>query len=71
LTSVENDSVTPEDHANLLYEAAGPPKRLIRQTGTTHYRSYTDNYEMLSDEIVSWFDRYLADLHNKTSEELT
>ena len=60
LTSVANDSVTPEHHAISLYEAAGPPKRLIRQTGTTHYRSYTDNYELLSGELVAWFDRHLS-----------
>jgi dipeptidyl aminopeptidase/acylaminoacyl peptidase len=59
ITAVVDDSVTPEDHAQRLYEAAGPPKRLIRQVGTTHYRSYTDNYEVLAGEIVGWYDQHL------------
>jgi dipeptidyl aminopeptidase/acylaminoacyl peptidase len=59
-TSVEGDSVTPEDHAARLYQAAGPPKRLIHQRGTTHYRSYTENYETLAREIVGWYDRHLT-----------
>jgi dipeptidyl aminopeptidase/acylaminoacyl peptidase len=59
LTSVANDSVTPEEHAELLFAAAGPPKRIIRQTGTTHYRSYTDNYQMLASELVAWYDRHM------------
>jgi dipeptidyl aminopeptidase/acylaminoacyl peptidase len=60
LTSVVDDAVTPEDHAVALYEAAGPPKRLVRQVGTTHYRSYTDNYEALAAELVGWYDRHLT-----------
>jgi dipeptidyl aminopeptidase/acylaminoacyl peptidase len=59
LTSVANDSVTPEEHAEHLFAAAGPPKRIIRQTGTTHYRSYTDNYQMIAGELVAWFDRHM------------
>jgi dipeptidyl aminopeptidase/acylaminoacyl peptidase len=69
LTCVANDSVTPEDHAQRLYEAAGPPKRLIRQTGTTHYASYTENYEMLARELVAWYDRHMAGSLVDTREE--
>jgi uncharacterized protein len=59
LTSVEDDVVTPEDHALALYERAGPPKKLIRQSETSHYRSYTENYPVLVAQIVDWYDRYL------------
>lgn len=59
LTSVVNDVVTPEDHATMLYAAAGTPKKLIRQSDTTHYRSYTDNYAVLLAEFVDWYDRHL------------
>jgi dipeptidyl aminopeptidase/acylaminoacyl peptidase len=59
LTSVEDDVVTPEDHAVALYERAGAPKKLVRQTETTHYRAYSDNFAPLMAEIVDWFDRYL------------
>ena len=60
LTCVEDDVVTPEDHALALYERAGAPKKLIRQTETSHYRSYTVNFSVLLPQIVDWFDRYLA-----------
>lgn len=60
ITAVEDDVVTPEDHAIALYQRAGPPKKLIRQTETTHYRSYTENYAAILPQIVAWFDRYLA-----------
>ena len=59
LTCVVDDAVTPEEHARALYERAGNPKRLITQSGTTHYASYTQNYEMLVQEIVGWYDRHL------------
>ncbi|MGH2443198.1 MAG: alpha/beta hydrolase, partial [Chloroflexota bacterium] len=59
LTSVEHDVVTPEDHAQVLYEAAGGPKKLIRQTGTSHYRSYTENYVPLMHEFVDWYDLHM------------
>ncbi|HYU21167.1 MAG TPA: alpha/beta fold hydrolase [Chloroflexota bacterium] len=59
ITSVEDDVVTPEDHALALYERAGPPKKLIRQTETSHYRSYTENFSALMPQIVDWYDRYL------------
>lgn len=59
ITSVADDVVTPEEHALALYERAGPPKKLIRQSETSHYRSYTENYPVLLPQIVDWYDRYL------------
>jgi pimeloyl-ACP methyl ester carboxylesterase len=59
LSCVENDVVTPEDHAVALYERAGAPKKLIRQTGVTHYESYRKNYDLLLEQFVDWYDRYL------------
>jgi dipeptidyl aminopeptidase/acylaminoacyl peptidase len=59
ITSVEDDVVTPDDHAIALYERAGAPKKLIRQSETTHYRSYTENYAAIMPQIVDWYDRYL------------
>lgn len=59
MTTVERDVVTPEDHAESLYARAGAPKRLIRQTETSHYRSYVENYPALLPEIVAWYDTYL------------
>jgi hypothetical protein len=59
MTSVVDDVVTPEDHAIALYERAGAPKKLIRQSGTSHYRSYIENRDVLLAQIVAWYDRYL------------
>jgi dipeptidyl aminopeptidase/acylaminoacyl peptidase len=59
LIAVENDAVTPEDHAISLYERAGSPKRLIMQTGTTHYAAYAQYLSVVNPLIVEWFDRHL------------
>jgi hypothetical protein len=60
LISVEHDAVTPEDHAQALYEAAGEPKRLVVQTGTTHYAAYARFRDVVNPLIVEWFRRYLV-----------
>jgi uncharacterized protein len=60
ITSVVDDVVTPEDHAVALYEAAGPPKKLIRQSETTHYRSYVAYFTPVMAQMIDWLDRYLA-----------
>ena len=56
---VEGDATTPEDHAYALYERAGAPKRLVVQTGTTHYAAYAQYGAVIAPMIVEWFDRYL------------
>lgn len=66
LVSVADDAVTPDEHATALFERAGSPKRLVRQHGTTHYESYTQNYELLAREFVDWYDRYLGPLTLET-----
>jgi fermentation-respiration switch protein FrsA (DUF1100 family) len=38
--AVEDDAVTPTDHARQLYAAAPGPKKLVLQDGTTHYAAY-------------------------------
>ncbi len=60
LAAIENDVVTPEHHAQALFAAAGAPKKLIRQTGVTHYDAYTKNYDMLIANFTGWFDRFLV-----------
>jgi pimeloyl-ACP methyl ester carboxylesterase len=60
LTCVENDVVTPEDHALALYDRARPPKKLVRQTGVQHYESYHTNYEQLLGQFIEWYNRYLV-----------
>jgi fermentation-respiration switch protein FrsA (DUF1100 family) len=60
LIAVENDAVTPEDHIYDLYEAAGGPKRLVIQTGTTHYGSYAQYRDVVNPLITEWFVRHLV-----------
>jgi uncharacterized protein len=60
LIAVENDATTPEDHAYALYERAKGPKRLVVQTGTTHYAAYAQYRDVVNPLIVEWFQRYLV-----------
>ena len=60
LICVENDATTPEDHAYALYEAAGAPKRLVVQTGTTHYAAYAQYRDVVNPLIVDWLCRYVT-----------
>jgi len=60
LICVEHDATTPEDHAFALYERAGGPKRLVVQTGTSHYAAYAQYRDVVNPLIVQWFQRYLV-----------
>ena len=60
LIAVEQDATTPEDHAYALYERAGAPKRLVVQTGTTHYAAYAQYRDVVNPLIVGWFTRHLV-----------
>ena len=57
---VENDATTPEDQSYALYAAAGQPKRLVVQTGTTHYSAYAQYRDVVNPLIVEWFQRHLV-----------
>lgn len=59
LIAVENDATTPEDHSYAMYERAGGPKRLLVQTGTTHYAAYAQYQDVVNPLIVEWFERHL------------
>ena len=60
LICVERDATTPEDHAISLFERARPPKKLVVQTGTTHYAAYAQYADVVIPMIVDWFERHLA-----------
>jgi dipeptidyl aminopeptidase/acylaminoacyl peptidase len=70
ITSVAGDAVTPEDHALALYEKAGAPKKLIHQTNTTHYQSQVENYDVLLEQFVDWYHRYLCSSPIEVRQEL-
>jgi dipeptidyl aminopeptidase/acylaminoacyl peptidase len=71
LIAVEGDAVTPEDHAVDLYERAAGPKRLLMQTGTTHYAAYAHYREVVIPLMVDWYLRHLAtgEIQVRTGEE--
>lgn len=56
---VEDDAVTPTDHAIALYEAAPAPNRLIMQRNTTHYAAYAQYGDVVIPQIVSWYQTHL------------
>lgn len=60
ICAIENDVVTPEEHAVALYERARGPKKLIRQTGVSHYEAYEKNLDPLVAQFAHWFDTYLS-----------
>jgi dipeptidyl aminopeptidase/acylaminoacyl peptidase len=57
---VEGDATTPEDHAVALYERAGAPKRLVVQTGTSHYAAYAQYRDVVNPLMLDWFARHLV-----------
>ena len=63
IIGVENDAVTPTDHAVSLYEAAGQPKRLIIQRHTTHYAAYKKYGDEVIPQIVEFFETHLQTGH--------
>ena len=54
---VEDDAVTPTDHARQLYEAALGPKKLVLQSGTTHYAAYKQYAGVVIPMMVDWLRR--------------
>lgn len=54
VVAVEDDAVTPTDHAVRLYERARPPKKLVLQRNTTHYAAYTQNAAQVIPLMVDW-----------------
>jgi hypothetical protein len=57
--AVEDDPVTPTDHAVSLYERAGAPKKLVVQRHTTHYAAYEQYGDEVVPAIVEWFQEHL------------
>ncbi len=52
--AVEDDAVTPTDHALALYERARSPKKLVLQRNTTHYAAYKRNAAQVIPLMVGW-----------------
>jgi dipeptidyl aminopeptidase/acylaminoacyl peptidase len=56
---VEDDPVTPTDHATALYERAQAPKRLIMQGATTHYAAYDQYADITIPAMIDWYREHL------------
>jgi len=54
---VDEDAVTPTDHARALYDAARGPKKLVLQSGTTHYAAYKQYASVVIPMMVDWLRR--------------
>ena len=57
--STEGDAVTPEDQTFRMYEKAGQPKKLILQKETSHYKAYDQYFDVVTPQIIDWYNRYL------------
>lgn len=60
IVAVENDLVTPTDHAEALFEAAPAPKKLVMQHNTTHYAAYQQYGQEVIPMMVAWFERHIG-----------
>jgi len=73
--AVEDDAVTPTDHAFALYNKAGAPKKLLIQRHTTHYAAYAQYGAEVIPEIVAWyragFDGGAIDMHTTLRSDET
>ena len=56
---VADDAMTPTDHAERLFDAARPPKRLIMQRNTTHYAAYKRYGPQVIPLMVEWLEAHV------------
>jgi fermentation-respiration switch protein FrsA (DUF1100 family) len=61
VVAVEDDAVTPTDHARRLYDAAGEPKKLLVQRGTTHYSAYKQYAGEVIPQMIEWVRRLVVE----------
>jgi len=54
IVAVEDDAVTPTDHASALFNESGAPKKLVMQRGTTHYAAYQQYAGEVIPMMVEW-----------------
>src|SRR5262249_17313905 len=70
VVAVDDDLVTPTDHAIQLYEAASAPKRLVLQHGTTHYAAYKQYAAEVIRLMVGWLRALVTDGERVAGEEV-
>lgn len=61
IVAVEDDLVTPTEHATALFEESGTPKKLVMQRGTTHYAAYKQYASEVIPMMVDWLTRLVVE----------
>jgi alpha/beta superfamily hydrolase len=61
IVAVEDDLVTPTDHASALFNRSGTPKKLVMQRGTTHYAAYKQYAGEVIPMMVDWLRGLVVD----------
>ena len=60
VVAVDDDAVTPTDHAKALYGKSAKPKKLVMQRGTTHYAAYKQYASEVIPMMVEWLRQLVA-----------
>jgi hypothetical protein len=72
LFCVSHDDTVPPRHAELLYERARGPKKLVRFEGNTHYGTYMERFEAISKTTNNWLERHgRTVVHHETEAHRT
>ena len=61
IVAVEDDAVTPTDHASALFNQSGTPKKLVMQRGTTHYAAYQQYAGEVIPMMVDWLRQLVVE----------
>ena len=60
IVAVDEDAVTPTDHARTLYDKCATPKKLVMQRGTTHYAAYKQYASEVIPMMVEWLQQLVG-----------
>lgn len=58
--AVEDDEITPTEHAERVFARLRGPKRLLIQRDVDHHESYERNADIIDGAIASWFQEHLV-----------
>jgi hypothetical protein len=61
VVAVEDDAVTPTDHASALFNESGMPKKLVMQRGTSHYAAYKQYAGEVIPMMVDWLQQLVVE----------
>ena len=70
LIGIEEDVVTPVEHARLLFDGCSAPRQLVVMTGVSHYKADERYFQPVSKLSVDWFKTYLQPRSAISSRDL-